>query len=181
MGRESVCCIDAQLAARAQPVVDALRRAKLCVVTAESCTGGLIAAILSHGMQASDCLHGGYVVYTKAQKTAALGVDGPLLESRGSVNAEVARQMVLGALGRSPANIAISVTGVLGPDPDEDGNPPGLVYLAVCRSGQAPIVVQRNYAASDPDAVRREVIIEALGMLQRSASDQAASPEFCPA
>ena len=180
MGRESVCCIDAQLSARAQPVVDALRRAKLCVVTAESCTGGLIAAILSHGMQASDCLHGGYVVYTKAHKTAALGVDSALLEIRGSVNAEVARQMVLGALARSSADIAISVTGVLGPDPDEDGNPPGLVYLAVGRSDQAPIVVQRNYAASDPDAVRREVIIEALGMLQRSASDQVASSESCP-
>jgi nicotinamide-nucleotide amidase len=176
-----MCCVDGQLAARAQPVVDALRRAKLWVVTAESCTGGLISAILSHGKQASDCLHGGYVVYTKSHKTAALGVDAELLESRGSVNAEVACQMVLGALGRSPANIAISVTGVLGPDPDEDGNPPGLVYLAVCRSGEAPVVVQRNYDASDPDAVRREVIIEALGMLQRSASGQVASPGFCPA
>ena len=121
-------------------------------------------------MQASDCLHGGYVVYTKAHKTAALGVDSTLLQSRGSVNAEVARQMVLGALGRSPANIAISVTGVLGPDPDEDGNPPGLVYLAVGRRDHVPVVVQRNYDASDPDAIRREVIIEALGMLQRSAS-----------
>jgi nicotinamide-nucleotide amidase len=170
-----MCCVDHLLAARAQPVVDALRRAKLCVVTAESCTGGLIAAILSHGMQASDCLHGGYVVYTKTQKSAALGVDAALLETRGSVNAEVARQMVLGALGRSPANVAIAVTGVLGPDPDEDGNPPGLVYLAVCRRDQAPVVAQRNYDGSNPDAVRREVIIEALGMLQRSASDQAGS------
>ncbi|MDB6104841.1 MAG: CinA domain protein [Gammaproteobacteria bacterium] len=171
MGGEAVCCVDPQLSARAQPVVDALRRAKLCVVTAESCTGGLIAAILSHGMQASDCLHGGYVVYTKAHKTAALGVDSALLDSQGSVNADVAREMVLGALRRSPANIAISVTGVLGPDPDEDGNPPGLVYFAVCRSDQAPLVVQRNYDASDPDSVRREVIIEALRMLQRSASE----------
>jgi nicotinamide-nucleotide amidase len=166
-----MCCVDAQLSARAQPVVDALRRAKLSVVTAESCTAGLIAAILSHGMQASDCLHGGYVVYTKAHKTAALGVDSALLDSQGSVNADVAREMVLGALRRSPANIAISVTGVLGPDPDEDGNPPGLVYFAVCRSDHAPLVVQRNYDASDPDAVRREVILEALSMLQRSASE----------
>ncbi|MDB6088685.1 MAG: pncC, partial [Gammaproteobacteria bacterium] len=93
------------------------------------------------------------------------------LDSQGSVNADVAREMVLGALRRSPANIAISVTGVLGPDPDEDGNPPGLVYFAVCRSDQAPLVVQRNYDASDPDSVRREVIIEALRMLQRSASE----------
>jgi nicotinamide-nucleotide amidase len=170
MGREPVCCVDAQLSGRAQPVVDALRRAKLCVVTAESCTGGLIAAILSHGMQASDCLHGGFVVYTKTHKARALGVDSALLQSRGSVNAEVARQMVLGALARSPANLALSVTGVLGPDPDEDGNPPGLVYLAVCRSDQAPVVIERNYAASDPDRIRREVIIEALGLLQRSAS-----------
>jgi nicotinamide-nucleotide amidase len=68
--RVGMVCINPQLTAKAQPVVDALRRAQLLVVTAESCTGGLIAAILSHGIQASDCLHGGFVAYTKAKKTA---------------------------------------------------------------------------------------------------------------
>jgi nicotinamide mononucleotide (NMN) deamidase PncC len=71
---------------------------------------------------------------------------------------------------RSPADIAISVTGVLGPDPDEDGNPAGLVYFAVCRRGQVPIAVERNYDGSDPDAVRCAAIIQALEMLRQSAS-----------
>jgi nicotinamide-nucleotide amidase len=78
--------------------------------------------------------------------------------------------MALGALERSPADLAISVTGVLGPDPDQDGNPAGLVYFASCRRGQAPTVVQRNYDGSDPDAVRREAIIQGLEMLRESAS-----------
>jgi nicotinamide-nucleotide amidase len=170
MNRESAWCVNPQLTAKAQPVVDALRRAKLFAVTAESCTGGLIAAILSHGIQASDCLHGGFVAYTKTKKAAVLGVDRALLETRGMVNSEVARQMVLGALDRSPADIAIAVTGVLGPDPDEDGNPAGLVYFAVCRRRQVPMVVQRNYDGSAPDAVRCAAIIQALEMLRQSAS-----------
>ncbi len=106
MDGESAWCVDVQLSARAQPVVDALRCAKLCLITAESCTGGLIAAILSQGLQASDCLHGGYVVYTKANKTSALGVDAELLKTRGSVNAEVACQRVLGANHSGAGDVA---------------------------------------------------------------------------
>jgi nicotinamide-nucleotide amidase len=73
-------CIERQLVGRAQPVIDALRAAGLSVATAESCTAGLIAAILSHAQNASDCLHGGFVVYTKANKAKVLGVDRALLE-----------------------------------------------------------------------------------------------------
>jgi nicotinamide-nucleotide amidase len=170
MAREAARCVDQQLVKLAQSVVDELRKAELTVITAESCTGGLIAAILSHAQHASDCLHGGFVVYTKANKTAALGVDPVMLDVEGSVNENVARQMVIGALERSPANLGISATGVLGPDPDEDGNPPGLVYLAIGKTGELPRVLEQTYAGSDPDSVRRDVIVKALEMLREAAS-----------
>jgi nicotinamide-nucleotide amidase len=165
---ESRTCIDAALRTEAQSVVDLLRNAKLSVVTAESCTGGLLAAVLSHCAQASDCLDGGFVVYTKGQKTAALGVSSQLLQSMGAVNAQVARQMVRGALESSPATLAISVTGVIGPDADEDGNPPGLVFLAVGQRGEEPEVVEKHYT-QDPEAVRRQVILQALSILESCA------------
>ena len=72
-------CIQTDLSSRAQPIVDALRSSGRSVVTAESCTGGLVAAVLSHAESASECLHGGFVVYTKAQKHAALGVEARII------------------------------------------------------------------------------------------------------
>jgi nicotinamide-nucleotide amidase len=162
-------CIERELVCRAQPVIEALRAAGLSVVTAESCTGGLIAAILSHAHAASDALHGGFVVYTKANKSKVLGVDGALLESQGAVNEEVARQMAQGALHRSAASLAVSVTGVLGPDPDEDGNPAGLIWFAVCREGREPMLSRRDFSPLQPDAVRRAAVLHALELVQRGA------------
>jgi len=143
-------------------VVDKLRGAGETIVTAESCTGGLIAAVLSYGKNASDCLHGGFVVYTKAHKSTALGVDVALLRDRGSVNADVAAQMAEGALRRSRASVAVSVTGVLGPDPDEDGNPPGLVVIGVARSGHAATVERHEFERAHPDVIRKNTVLRAL-------------------
>ena len=172
MADDAAECTDPTLCELARRVVHDLRRTGLTVVTAESCTGGLIAALLSHGEQASDCLHGGFVVYTKAQKTAALGVSADLLRRCSAVHALVAQEMVTGALERSGASLAVSVTGVLGPDADEDGNPPGLVYLGVGRRGAEPQVNQRSYKGESPDAVRRAILVEALTLLQQQAHRQ---------
>lgn len=162
-------CIETDLASRAQPIVDALRSSGRCVVTAESCTGGLVAAVLSHAEAASECLHGGFVVYTKAQKHAALGVDEGFMQLHGAVNGEVARQMAEGALRRSPATLAVSITGVLGPNPDEDGNPPGLVYLGLAEAGRPTLTVRHEFGRVDPDLIRRETVSHALDMLLGAA------------
>lgn len=167
---EFVPCVDEELIAQAEAVVNELRRLKVTVVTAESCTGGLIAAALSHAPGAGECLHGGFVVYTKAHKTQALGVSESLLAGSGSVNAEVARQLVHGALERAPADVAVAVTGVLGPDPDEDGNPPGLVYFALQHKGQEPLVLAQYFAEQKPDHVRRAVVKRALSLLLECAA-----------
>ena len=125
--------IDRKLIERA---VEALERAKcagLRVVTAESCTGGLIATVLSEAPGAAEYLDGGFVTYTPEQKCTALKLDPKLIEQYGAVSAQVADAMARAALDCSQADIAVSVTGVAGPEPDERGNPVGLVYLACAR------------------------------------------------
>src|SRR3954469_21184906 len=112
------CCIDESLTKKAAGVMQCLRESGSTVVTAESCTGGLVAACLTHGRQASDCFHGAFVVFTKEQKGQALGVDSGLLREAGAVNAEVAIEMAEGALQRSRASLSLAITGILGPDPD---------------------------------------------------------------
>ena len=108
------------------------------VATVESCTAGMLAYLLSQAEGASETLHGGFVVYTKDNKTAAVGVPEDLLRERTAVSAEVAQAMAAGGLARCPADLVVAITGVAGPEPDEDGNPVGLVYVAVAtRDGRA--------------------------------------------
>lgn len=163
-------CISQALVERARPVVDALRARKLSVVTAESCTAGLIAAVLSHVPHAGECLDGGFVAYSKEHKSVCLGVNAAQLISKGSVNAEVALAMAQGALRRSSADVSLAVTGVLGPDPDEDANPAGLVYFAACRVGLAPFTSRQIFSEESPDAVRRRAVEHALDLLLQMAS-----------
>jgi nicotinamide-nucleotide amidase len=158
-------CIDAKLIEAASAAAKILRARRFTVVTAESCTAGLIAAALSQVEDASEVLHGSFVVYTKENKAKALGVDRKILSENSAVCAEVAEQLACGALERSPADISLAVTGVLGPDPDEDGNPVGLVYFAVCSRGAKPIVTKKNYEKDDPDRLRHKVTLDGLERL----------------
>jgi nicotinamide-nucleotide amidase len=162
-------CVTLDLVEKAQPIIDALRHQNLSVVTAESCTAGLVAAILSHAPHAGECLHGGFVTYSKEHKTSSLGVDAALLKSKDSVNAEVALQMAQGALKRSPASVSLAVKGVLGPEPDEDGNPAGLVYFAACRDGWKPLTLRQKFDRETPDAVRWCAVNQGLQLLLQIA------------
>jgi nicotinamide-nucleotide amidase len=164
----STFCIDSELIHEAESLIEWLRAHQLTVITAESCTGGLIAAALSHARGASDCLHGGFVVYTKDCKAAVLDVDRELLDQMGSVNAQVAHELVRGAIAHSPADLAVAVTGVLGPEPDEDGNPPGQVYFGLARRGHDSRVFAQRFSRDDPHEVRRAVVLRALELLRET-------------
>jgi nicotinamide-nucleotide amidase len=120
---------------RAADLIRAAHEHGLTLATAESCTGGRLANLLADAPGAGVSFHGGFVVYTKENKSKALGVPAALIEKHSAVSAEVAKAMALGALERSPADVVVSITGVAGPEPDEDGNPVGLVYLAAARRG----------------------------------------------
>jgi nicotinamide-nucleotide amidase len=165
--------VDGAVVRRAQDVMRLLAQREHSIVTAESCTAGLLATVLSQGEGASTCLHGGFVTYTKAQKNIALGVPVDLLESKGSVNAEVARAMAEGALHRSRASIAIALTGVLGPDQDEDGNPVGLVVFACAKRGQGTEIVEKHFPRADPDRLRNAVIAAGLDLVEAAVMQSA--------
>jgi PncC family amidohydrolase len=130
---------------------------------------------LSEVPGAADHLQGGFVVYTKTNKSHALGVPANLLNSRG-VCPEVARAMAEGALARSPADVAVALTGVAGPDPDEDGNPVGLVCIAVVpRVGQNPEMIEKRYGmAATRERIQEWAMAEALATLLRIAAPKEA-------
>lgn len=174
---ETHSCVDPDLVHMADDLVQELKARRLSVVTAESCTGGLIATVLSQGDGASDALEGGFVTYTKQQKTTALGVSARLLAEKGSVNRDTVCAMAAGALQRSGADIALAVSGVLGPKEDEDGNPVGLVFLCCNRRGAGPLVVVRHFDDRSTDRLRYMVVRMALDLIGRMARESVAAGE----
>ena len=114
----------------AERLVRLAQQLKLTLLTVESCTAGALANVLSEAEGAAQTLHGGFVVYTKANKTAALGIPAELIARHTAVSAAVARAMATAGLERTPSDIAMAITGVAGPEPDEDGNPVGLAFIA---------------------------------------------------
>ena len=162
--------IDTPLIRRGVASLAQAKRAGLSVVTAESCTGGLIALVLSEAPGAAEYLEGGFVVYTPAQKCAALELDPTLIDEHGAVSAEVAKAMALGALANSDADIALSVTGVAGPDPDERGNPVGLVYFACARRNGSCENVEHQFGNIGRSRIRYEAACEGLQMIEKAAA-----------
>jgi nicotinamide-nucleotide amidase len=124
--------------ASAGRLVGRARGSGLSLATVESCTAGALACALAAVPGAGEVFHGAFVVYTKANKMKAVGVSRELLRTHSAVSAPISRAMALGGLAHSPADIVIAITGVAGPEPDEDGNPVGLVYVAAAhRDGRA--------------------------------------------
>lgn len=161
--------IDAALVARAAEVVDLANRRGCTIVTAESCTGGLLAAVLSEAPGAGKQLQGGFVTYSKDQKTIALGIPRTLLERESAVSPAIARSMAEGALARSIADLSVSITGVAGPEPDEDGNPIGLVYIAAARRGGPTLHLEHRFGDIGRGAVLYRTVLAALDLLERCA------------
>jgi nicotinamide-nucleotide amidase len=127
-----------RLGQRAAEVIELAKAAKASVATAESCTAGVLAVLLADAPGAAERFHGGFVAYTKENKTAALDVPSSLIAAHSAVSAEVAEAMASGAVCRCPADIAVAITGVAGPEPGEDGNPVGKSTSAWPLGGPTP-------------------------------------------
>jgi nicotinamide-nucleotide amidase len=127
-----------------QVVVRLARTAGKTVATAESCTGGLVAARITDVPNSSEIFRYGWVTYANEAKITELGVTPALLEKHGAVSAEVARAMAEGALRGSGADLAVAVTGIAGPGGGSEEKPVGLVYFALAARGGAAHAVQRN-------------------------------------
>ena len=137
----------------------------LKLVTAESCTGGLIAGLLTEIAGSSDVLDRGYVTYSNAAKTECLGVPAAMIDSHGAVSRQVAAAMAEGALKQSHADIAIAVTGIAGPGGGTAQKPVGLVHLAVHRRGHVTRHHEYRFGDIGRTAVRMATIREALAVL----------------
>lgn len=143
-----------------------LKEKALTLGTAESCTGGLIAKLITDLPGASAVLKGGIVSYTNEVKAGVLGVPEDMLEKYGAVSPQVAESMARGAKKVLGCDIALSSTGVAGPDPDDRGNPVGLVYLGLAY-GEDCIVREYHAGKGDRDRVRRMSAGTALDMVRR--------------
>jgi nicotinamide-nucleotide amidase len=153
------------LVAQAELLLALCRRKGLRLVTAESCTGGLIAAILTEVAGSSDVFDRGFVTYSNAAKTVTLGVPGKLIQQHGAVSEAVARAMADGALAHAEADMAVAVTGVAGPGGGTAQKPVGLVHLAAARRDGS--VLHRAIRTGDigRSAVRRAAVAEAFAMI----------------
>jgi nicotinamide-nucleotide amidase len=155
---------DYEMRDAADRVLQACRRRRLKLVTAESCTGGLVAATLTAIAGSSDVVERAFVTYANEAKREMLGVSWDALMGHGAVSEPVARAMAAGALARSGADLAVSVTGVAGPGGGTPDKPVGLVHFAAMRSGLEP-VTERHVFPGDRDAIRRVSVLTALAML----------------
>jgi nicotinamide-nucleotide amidase len=146
------------------PLADALRARGWHLATAESCTGGLIAAACTSVAGSSDWFERGFVTYSDGAKIDLLGVHAALIEEHGAVSAEVACAMAAGALAHSPADVAVAVTGIAGPGGAVRGKPVGTVWLALMlRNGAAR--AERLQLAGDRASVRDQTVVIALRRL----------------
>ena len=152
------------MARAARETVDSLLRRGLLAVTAESCTGGLVAGALTAVPGSSAVLHGGFVTYSNAAKTEMLGVPKATIAFVGAVSQAVAGAMAAGARGRTGASIAVSVTGIAGPGGGSADKPVGTVWFGVEDADGAR--QETRLFAGDRDAIRRSSVLQALGMLR---------------
>src|SRR5208283_1989585 len=138
----------------------------LMVATAESCTGGLIAGLLTEIPGSSNVIERGFVVYSNAAKEELLGVPASTLARHGAVSRETARAMAVGALKASRADVAVSVTGIAGPDGGTAAKPVGLVHFACARRAMPTVAREERFGDIGRDAVRLASVRVGLELLE---------------
>ncbi|MEO3431725.1 nicotinamide-nucleotide amidohydrolase family protein [Inquilinus sp. CAU 1745] len=163
------------MSADAIRLIDACRARGWRVATAESCTGGLIGAAITTIAGSSDVYERGFVTYSNEAKTELLDVPAVLIAEVGAVSAEVAEAMARGALARSRADLAISVTGVAGPGGGTEAKPVGLVYIGIMKRGGKP-VAHCFIFPGDREAVRLSSVRAALELAAEAVESSGSRP-----
>jgi nicotinamide-nucleotide amidase len=156
----------AELLDGARSLLGVLQQSNLKLATAESCTGGLLAGLVTEIPGSSATLERGFVTYSDASKSDLLGVDAALIKEVGAVSEEVARAMADGAIANTPVDVAIAVTGIAGPDGGSPEKPVGLVYLAVARIAHTTTVRECRFGDIGRDGIRLASLREALALAQ---------------
>ena len=157
---------DEGLVLRATALVHACAGLGLTLATAESCTGGLLAGLLTEVPGSSAVLERGFVTYSNAAKTEMLGVPAELISQFGAVSAEVAAAMAEGAIHHSRAHLAVSITGIAGPGGGSADKPVGLVHFARTERGGTTLRHERRFEDTGRAAIRRAALDHALRLLE---------------
>ncbi len=160
---------DDSLRPLAEAVLAACRTNALRLATAESCTGGMVAAALTDIAGSSDVVERGLVTYSNAAKSELLAVPPELIAAHGAVSSEVAAAMAAGALARAPVDLAVSITGIAGPGAGSPAKPVGLVWLGVAAKGAAA-KTESHVFPGDRAAVRLAATRRALELLLSAAA-----------
>ena len=153
----------------ANEVLKACKAHGLMVATAESCTGGMVVAVLTDIPGSSSVVERGFVTYSNEAKTEMLGVPIALIDTHGAVSEPVARAMAEGALSNSRADLAVSVTGIAGPGGGTASKPEGLVHFSCSRRGGTAAHARIEFSALGRDQVRAASVQQALTMLLEAA------------
>jgi nicotinamide-nucleotide amidase len=153
------------LLVKAEAVLAAARAKGLKITTAESCTGGLIAALLTEIAGSSDVFERGFVTYSNDAKTELLGVPASLIRQHGAVAEVIARAMAEGAIRNSKARMSIAVTGIAGPGGGSDEKPVGLVHIAAALAGQPTLHREYRFGDIGRSGVRLKTVEAALALL----------------
>ena len=153
--------MDAQLAALSARVGQTLEARGLTLATAESCTGGWVAQVITHTAGSSAWFDRGFVTYSNEAKQDMLGVCPQTLAREGAVSLETAKEMTVGALKNSKALISLAITGIAGPTGGSSGKPVGTVCFSWCFRGEAPVCRRKRFGG-DRESVRRQALIFAL-------------------
>ncbi|MGL4310000.1 MAG: CinA family protein [Paracoccaceae bacterium] len=150
-------------------LLDLARARGVMIATAESCTGGLVSAALTAIPGSSDVVDRGFVTYSNAAKQDMLGVQADTLVKYGAVSEQVAAEMATGAIARSRAGLAVSVTGIAGPG-GSDHKPEGRVCFGLAAQGRTVRTVTRDFGAIGRDNVRTASVEQALSLLMDALS-----------
>ncbi|WP_420432474.1 CinA family protein [Hyphobacterium sp.] len=156
--------LDAEISALAAQLVPAAAAKQLRLVTAESCTGGLVGGAITRIPGSSDAFDRGYITYSNAAKIALLDVSAASLEAAGAVSREVAQEMADGALEASGCDVAVSITGIAGPGRSAH-KPAGLVWFGLATAKGLKLTRERQFGDVGRDAVRQASVREALEFL----------------
>ncbi|WP_293867713.1 CinA family protein [uncultured Alsobacter sp.] len=160
---------EASFERRTADLLALLRARGLMVATAESCTGGMVAAALTAIPGSSDVVDRGFVTYSNEAKTEMLGVPAALIATHGAVSEPVARAMAEGALARSRAGVTVALTGIAGPGGGSDAKPVGLVHLAAARTGHPTLHLERRYGDLGRQGIREAALRDALDLVEKAA------------
>ena len=164
--------MDAELLGQARLLLDLCRARRLTIATAESCTGGAVAAALTDVAGSSDVFERGFVTYSNEAKEAMLDVPASTIGSYGAVSRETAEAMARGAPAHAPVDLAVSVTGIAGPQGASPGKPLGLVHFAAAsRAGQL-VHAERKFGDVGRAQIRRASVEQALAMLSELAQHE---------